>query len=135
MKFILLFEKFAKCNSGMSHAKSNEELIELESDISVLITYLILKFPQSTFTPKLHILWRHVVDFIRKTGVSLGIMGEQGGESIHASFNKVSRRLKGIMNTRKSSPELELLKATFEEHLVLVHPSNRNFLSSDCTEE
>ena len=61
-------------------------------------------------------------------------MGEQGGESIHARFNKVSRRLKGIMNTRKSSLELELLKATFEEHLVLVHPSNRKFLS-DSTEE
>ena len=55
MKFMLLFDKFAKCNSGMNRAKSTEELIELESDISALITYLIHKFPQSSFTPKLHI--------------------------------------------------------------------------------
>ena len=134
MKYMLLFEKLAKCNSGMTRAKTCEEIEQLQQDITQLISYFKAKFPQASFTPKLHILIRHVIGFIERTGASLGSMGEQGAESVHAKFNSLSSRMKGILNTKKSYPELQLLKAIVEEHLLLVHPSSRTATSGPIEE-
>ena len=48
-------------------------------------------FPSSTVLPKMHLLERHVVPWLRKWRVGLGFMGEQGAESIHAALNSISR--------------------------------------------
>ena len=45
-------------------------------------------FPDST---KLHTLEEHVIPFIQQWIVGLGVMSEQGAESIHARFNSLER--------------------------------------------
>jgi hypothetical protein len=48
-------------------------------------------FPTATVLPKMHFLEQHVVPWLKQWGVGLGLMGEQGAESIHAAVNSISR--------------------------------------------
>ncbi len=48
-------------------------------------------FPRANFFPKLHMLEKHVVPWIKKWKVGFGLIGEQGAESIHAYFNQLKR--------------------------------------------
>ena len=47
----------------------------------------IVHCSRGRITPKLHLLEFHVVPSSRRFGVGLGMLGEQGAESIHAEFN------------------------------------------------
>ena len=69
-------------------------------------------------TPKLHMLEDHVVDFIKQWRVGLGLMGEQGAESIHTRFNQLERTYSNMRN------EVDRLKAIMEEHYRQVCPEN-----------
>ena len=47
-------------------------------------------FPSASVLPKMHILESHVVPFIRKWGVGLGLLAEQGAERpVLDSFSSV----------------------------------------------
>ena len=59
-----------------------------DKNIKEFMTYYRETFPQATVLPKMHLLERHVVPWLEKFGVGLGLMGEQGAESIHAAINK-----------------------------------------------
>lgn len=48
-------------------------------------------FPEASVLPKMHFMEEHMVPWFRKYDVGLGLMGEQGAESIHASINSVKR--------------------------------------------
>jgi hypothetical protein len=63
----------------------------LVGDIDEFLQYYRQSFPESRVTPKLHMLEDHVVPFIRQWRVGLGMMSEQGAESIHARFNALER--------------------------------------------
>ena len=41
----------------------------------------------ATDTPKFHLAEHHTVTWMQRCGVSLGLLGEQGGEGIHSRFN------------------------------------------------
>ena len=56
-------------------------------------------FPHATVLPKMHILECHVADWLEKWGVGLGLMGEQGAESVHTSINQIERSYLNIPNT------------------------------------
>lgn len=71
------------------------------------------KFAQNP-TPKMHLLECHVVPFIKNWGIGMGLMGEQGAESIHASINTMTRRFKNIRNKEK-----QLLQVIKEHHLLI----------------
>lgn len=47
-------------------------------------------FPEASVLPKMHMLEAHVVPWLRQWGVGLGLMGEQGAESIHAAINNIN---------------------------------------------
>lgn len=55
------------------------------------MAYFRENWPDSTITPKMHMLEDHAVDFIKKWKAGFGIYGEQGGESIHREFNGLNR--------------------------------------------
>lgn len=76
-------------------------------------------WPQSTTTPKLHILEDHVANFLYDIHMGLGFMGEQGAESLHAEFNKMKEGYGNIYDP------LEQLKNLLKEHLRRVHPEAR----------
>ena len=54
------------------------------------MTFYRAEFPQATVLPKMHMLEMHVVPWLRRWGVGLGMMGEQGAESIHAAINCIT---------------------------------------------
>ena len=75
-------------------------------------------FPWATVLPKMHMLEDHVVPWLRMWGVGLGLMGEQGAESIHAYFNQLKS------NYRATADPVERLKQMMQAHLLHVAPSN-----------
>ena len=75
-------------------------------------------FPTATVTPKLHMLEKHVVPWLKKWKVGFGLLGEQGAESIHAYFNSLGRTYAGIPDPLKK------LKQMMVEHLLHIAPDN-----------
>ena len=67
-------------------------------------------------------LENHVVQFIKKWGIGLGMYGEQGAESIHPEFNM----LKSVYASVK--PSSKRLKVMMEQHLMKVSPVVKTYL-------
>ena len=59
-------------------------------DIDEFIRYYRATFPEASIMRKLH-MFDHVVLLIQQCRVGLGVMGEQGAESIHNRFNVLER--------------------------------------------
>lgn len=74
-------------------------------------------FPDASVLPKMHILEDHVVPWLKEHRVGLGLMGEQGAESIHASINGIKRAYSSIRDRIKN------LLSVLEEHHRHVCPS------------
>ncbi len=68
----------------------------------------------------MHMLESHVVEWLREWKVGLGLMGEQGAESIHNYFNnlKVSYRNR--------------LRCMMKQHFVHIAPSNVAVQTTTC---
>ena len=62
-----------------------------ESDIDKFLCHYQASFPSATITPKLHMMEDHVVDFVSQWRVGIGMLGEQGAESIHTVFNQLGQ--------------------------------------------
>ena len=71
-------------------------------------------FQKNTITPKQHFLEKHCVPWIEEYSFGLGFHGEQGGELIHASVNKLQRRVLGIKN------ESELRVVMQSQHMLTI---------------
>jgi hypothetical protein len=54
-------------------------------------------FPKQRITPKMHIMIYHMTQHAH-THRSIGMFSEQGGESLHAVFNKLNRQFVYIPN-------------------------------------
>ncbi|XP_071509575.1 uncharacterized protein [Diadema antillarum] len=91
---------YSRCHSRMNTSRflEQEEIDELENDIKAYTTFFRANFPSESTPPKLHLLEEHVVPWLRKWGASPGMMGEQGGESVHAQLNNIERDLRGFSN-------------------------------------
>ena len=61
----------------------------------------------------------HVIDFIRKWGLGIGIYSEQGGESIHAEFNNLNRQFYNLHGTQK-------VHSMMKEHYLRNNPVVKN---------
>ncbi len=72
------------------------------------------EFLKASVTPKMHMMEEHLVPQISKWNLAMGFLGEQGAESIHASFNSIERAYTGIPN-----PSDRLLRVMKEHHLRL----------------
>ena len=59
-----------------------------------------------------------MVPFIRHWRVGLGMMGEQGAESIHARFNTLQRTYANMVN------KLDRLRCMVMEHFRQISPEN-----------
>jgi len=80
-----------------------------------------LMWPNQTVTPKLHLLEDHAVNFLLKWGSCFGIYGEQGAESLHATFNSLR------VNYGSMYPSTRRLKAMLNEHYMRVNPDSASF--------
>ncbi len=61
---------------------------------------------------------RHIVKQVTKWKFGMGLLGEQGAESIHANFNAIEKSYSGIPNSKN-----RLLRVTQKHHLR-VDPEN-----------
>ena len=77
-----------------------------------------LTFPNSSVTPKMHFLEEHVVPWVKKWKIGFGLMGEQGAESVHAYFNGLVLRYKGVTDP------VQRMECTMREHLLHIAPAN-----------
>ena len=96
--FKLLLKKYAKCHVMMNSARliTENEIISLQNNINEFMMYLRCNWPNVSINPKLHMLEDHVIPFISRWHVGCDFYGEQGGESIHASINKMKGRYSSI---------------------------------------
>ena len=62
------------------------------------MTFYRARFPEVRIIPKQHVLEAHCVQWIRRWGFGLALHGEQGGEEIHATVNRIQRRAWGMRN-------------------------------------
>ena len=60
-----------------------------------------------------------MADWLEKWGVGLGLMGEQGAESIHSSINQIERSYLNIPNT------VDRLLRVIQEHHIRVDPEHQ----------
>ncbi len=81
------------------------------------MTFYRETFPHASVLPKMHMLEEHIVDWLRLWGVGLGLMGEQGAESIHASINTISRAYSNIPD------KVQRLECILKEHHRHVCPT------------
>ena len=69
--------------------------------------------------PKVHLLEAHVPGWIEKWGVGLGLLGEQGAESIHTSLNNIDRSYLNMPN------KVDRLLYAVKEHHLRVDPAHQ----------
>ena len=65
----------------------------------------------------MHLLEDHLVPFLKSNGAGLGLLGEQGAESIHARFNSIQK----TVHMPSSSKRLESIMT---EHYRQICPQN-----------
>ena len=100
--------------------------ISSESDVTDFLCHYWTAFPMAIITPKLHMIEDHVVEFISGRKVDMGMLGEQGAESIHTVFNQLHRTYANINNG------VERHKSMATEHHRQVCPINASCRVLPC---
>ena len=100
------------------HGRSISLFLQIEHDIDKFLQYYRSSFPSATVTPKMHMMEDHVVQCLRLWRVGLGMLGEQGAESIHSRFNQLERTYANMANG------VQRLKSMVMEHHRQICPDN-----------
>ena len=74
----------------------------------------------ATVLPKMHMLEDHLVPWVKRWKVGCGYMGEQGAESLHATFNNVERAYNNIVD------RVERLRVLLQNHYFKLLPANKS---------
>lgn len=69
-------------------------------------------FPKATILPKLHMLEEHMIPFLKKWRLRMGVLGEQGAKSIHARFNNIKQSYSSMPNP------VQRLECVMAEHIM-----------------
>ncbi|XP_071477750.1 uncharacterized protein [Diadema antillarum] len=98
-----LFHLFGACHRGMNSGTflDNAAIAKLDENIRDYMAYFRQHFPTETVTPKQHILEEHTIPWMKQWRASFGMMGEQGGESVHCQVNGIMRDLRGYNDNLK----------------------------------
>ena len=83
------------------------------------MSYYRKHFPDASVLP---ILEYHVADWLEGWGVGLGLMGEQGVESIHTSFNSIELSYLNMPN------RVDRLFRFVQEHHLRIDPEHRSMV-------
>ena len=121
LTFDTLNESFSKVHFQISHCRKidQSELNSIQVNIQTYMDNYRKYFPNKVI-PKQHILEHHCLSFIETYGFGLGLLGEQGGELLHASMSQFEKRSVGIRNP------LKRMRSVIESHRIQNSPSLRN---------
>ena len=113
-KFNTLNQAYMEVHKAISHSKpiSPQNIHEIQRKINNYMHIFRTHCPETPIIPKQHILEMHCIPWIQTYGFGMGLMGEQGGELIHASVARLERRVRSIRNPEK---RMDLLMKT--QHL------------------
>ena len=103
--FIQLNELFSRVHRLISHSMPipDSQLEEIKQAISEYMQFFRMRFLHRTrVIPKQHMLEHHCVSWIRRWGFGMGLLGEQGGEQLHATVNNLKRRTWGMRRSADS---------------------------------
>ena len=129
-KFSKAFTLFAKCHTsynGLSYFSMEDinvlgNLIQtlnaifnlpLDVSIKVFVQYYRSTFPSASFFTKLHFMEHHLIPWVKQWKVGCGIMGEQGAESLCASFNNTERAYNNMRD------RVDRIKVLLQNHLQI----------------
>ncbi|KAL5473856.1 hypothetical protein EMCRGX_G028418 [Ephydatia muelleri] len=85
------FSMFARCHNIYDHNFIDEtQAHALEEAVGEFMTFFRESFPQATVPIEMHLLEDHAVPWAKSFHVGFGLLGEQGAESIHAKFTRLS---------------------------------------------
>ena len=120
-RYEFLLSQFAACRRRYAccRAMSVEDVQAFETDVRLFMATArreIVSRKLGRVTPKLHLLESHLSDALARFRVGIGLLAEQGGESIHHEFNNLLERHGGIVN------DLERLRTTVKQHLTATIP-------------
>ena len=121
-KYSRLFTQYKDCRAifAVCNKITPDKLHQLSTNIKLFMATLrkTVYDQNKTITPKMHMLEAHTVDCISQFGVSLGLMGEQGGESIHKCFKHLRTSISN--QGRGPAPGTSTLLAIFEQHAAKI---------------
>eukprot|EP00117_Sycon_ciliatum_P016182 scpid19464/ scgid4041/ E3 ubiquitin-protein ligase NRDP1; RING finger protein 41 &gt; E3 ubiquitin-protein ligase NRDP1; RING finger protein 41 len=114
-RYASLFGKYASCRAIFaSTITADDDMVKsLEEKIVSFMANVrseVVVRHKRPVTPKLHLLECHLVPCVKRFGMALGALGEQGGESIHHKFNLLRATLQ---NTNKDVDRLRTLVAQY----------------------
>ena len=118
-----LLTQFSHCRRRYSSCAtmSAEDIQLFESDCATFLSTArqeVVTRKLGHVTPKLHLLECHLPDALARFRVGLGLLAEQGGESIHAEFNDLRKRHGGVVN------DVDKLRTVLKAHLSSTLPQH-----------
>ncbi len=129
-KFNKTFGLYRDVYLAISHSNyiPPSDLTMIQQKIDIFMDYFRTTFPEASIPVKFHLLEDHVVDWIRRFPFGLGLLGEQGAESVHAQVNRINR-----MFVTMPSDTKRLQSTVEEQHLkcdpelqALIPPSKKS---------
>ena len=99
-KFLTLNTLYSRVHKHLCHKDPvrENETNGIEDSISMYMTFYRARFPEVRIILKQDVLEAHCVQWIRRWEFGLALHGEQGGEEIHATVNRIKRRAWGMRN-------------------------------------
>ena len=124
-KFSEINSLFSKVHASISHSNPMQEnqIADASRNISQYMLRFRELFPNCRIILKQHILECHAIDWLSIWKFGFGFHGEQGAESIHRVFNKLTATHSGVRN------ELNQLHSVMKQHLTDVSPEIQNEIS------
>ena len=90
-KFYTLNQLYSTVHHLISHRRPilPASVEEIQEAIENYMSFYRTSFPGVSIIPKQHVLEAHCAEFIEMTGFGLAFLGEQGGEQIHATLERL----------------------------------------------
>ena len=99
---------------------STDIISALNENIKNFVSFLRCNWPETTISPKLHMIEDHIVPILSRWNVGCGFLGEQGGESIDKCINGLKQRYLNVRNNK------DRLKYIMDCHLASTNPHARS---------
>ncbi len=102
-QFSKLFELRSIVHKLVGHAKPirGDDLLPIQPAIDAYLSYYRQTFPGSSITVKMHLMEDHAFEDIKRYGCGLGLLGEQGFESVHHTFKEIFDRCKNVAPSKR----------------------------------
>ena len=134
-----LFELFSTVDGLLSHDLPVAETTIPKTDkaISDYMKFFRRNFPGENTLPKQHILEHHCSAWVQTWGFGMSLMGEQGGEQLHATINALKRRAWGIKKERDQlifpmKQHHTQISPALRKNIYLQHQQNKSELYMYC---